>query len=491
MREKNYITIFTLLIYVLLLSIPTGYAFGQDITEVRAIQMFHEGKFREAENAFARLLIEHPENPLLNYYYGASRTENGFFGENELDYLTFAGENFTPERLHYYLGMQHHARGNWKQALKFYNQFRMSVPVTEQQELELDKKIEQCFNQVNPYEVLMADATVATAYEGMITPAIKQGEQQLRNTGEAEERNSLEAQEFEQNLADILAEAEIPGSLVPGELAVLPDLPGVPAVLTLPPGDAVTFMINPSITYVHTSQFHTEQGRKFFESGKSFQDKLDKDLAEIEAARQAYVKADAPEIKAALADKILSLEMDLLYLQSKIEENYTASRKVENEYWEKAGSSERSVFFAEQEKILEVLQAIAAENNQPVQDEIPLFEEIEKVHTEFLPATVSPPADTKDAGELVYKIQIGAYSRGIPSNRQKLFNKLSVIRKIENYTDEKGIVVYTTGNLKSYDDAVRMQNQVKQEGIQDAVVAPYFNGKRIPLEQAKNIEAKK
>jgi hypothetical protein len=34
-----------------------------------------------------------------------------------------------------------------------------------------------------------------------------------------------------------------------------------------------------------------------------------------------------------------------------------------------------------------------------------------------------------------------------------------------------------------------MQNQVRQEGIEDAFVVPYFNGKRITLEQAKKIEA--
>jgi hypothetical protein len=34
-----------------------------------------------------------------------------------------------------------------------------------------------------------------------------------------------------------------------------------------------------------------------------------------------------------------------------------------------------------------------------------------------------------------------------------------------------------------------MQHQVKQEGIQDAQVVPYFKGKRITLEQAKQMEA--
>jgi hypothetical protein len=69
-----------------------------------------------------------------------------------------------------------------------------------------------------------------------------------------------------------------------------------------------------------------------------------------------------------------------------------------------------------------------------------------------------------------------------------LYKKLSLIRKIDNYTDEKGVIVYTTGNLTNLDDAVKLQKQVRQEGIQDAFVIAFYNGKRITLEQAKEIE---
>ncbi len=101
------------------------------------------------------------------------------------------------------------------------------------------------------------------------------------------------------------------------------------------------------------------------------------------------------------------------------------------------------------------------------------------------------PAPKVNSSGITYKIQIGAYSRGIPNNMKSVFNKISLIRKVDNYTDEKGVVVYTTGNLTNYDDAVVMQNQVKQEGIKDPVIAAYLNGKRINLEQAKQTEKQK
>src|SRR5690606_501494 len=144
----------------------------QDVTEVKAIQLFHSGHYTAAEKAFAKLLMENPESPLLNYYYGASRTENGNYGENELDYLNFAGKSFTPDRLHYYLGIQNHARGNWKQALRYYNQFRSSVPDGEQKELEIEKKLQQCFNQENPYENLIAHSNDTILPERITTSGI-------------------------------------------------------------------------------------------------------------------------------------------------------------------------------------------------------------------------------------------------------------------------------------------------------------------------------
>ena len=49
------------------------------------------------------------------------------------------------------------------------------------------------------------------------------------------------------------------------------------------------------------------------------------------------------------------------------------------------------------------------------------------------------------------------------------------------------MVVYTTGNLTNYEDAEKMKNQVRQEGIKDAYIVPYLKGKRITLEQAKEL----
>jgi hypothetical protein len=48
-------------------------------------------------------------------------------------------------------------------------------------------------------------------------------------------------------------------------------------------------------------------------------------------------------------------------------------------------------------------------------------------------------------------------------------------------------VVYTVGELTSFDDAVKLQNQIRQEGVNDAFVVAYLNNKRISLNEARKL----
>jgi predicted Zn-dependent protease len=101
--------------FIFLLFSVNGRIYGgqQDVSAVKAMQLFDAGNYSEAEKFFRILLEEDPGNPMLNYYYGASRTENGHFDDKDLKHLQQAGKNVTPDRLNYYLGIQYHARNNW------------------------------------------------------------------------------------------------------------------------------------------------------------------------------------------------------------------------------------------------------------------------------------------------------------------------------------------------------------------------------------------
>jgi tetratricopeptide (TPR) repeat protein len=477
----------------------------QDVSAIKAMQLFDNGNYIEAEKLFRLLLNEDPGNPMLNYYYGASRTENGQFGENDLNYLLQAGKNVTPDRLNYYLGMQHHARGNWEQAVRYYNQFRLSVPENEQQKLGLAEKIQQCFDQVNPFEEDFRESKKATDNQPAEDITVIEQKQSIASdfpSADIQKNDSAEVilKETKQEHSihppvtsepdSLYILAEIPELTTPGILtpdrAALPDLPGVKSTYSLPPGEPIEFRVNNNITYLFDSQFKTENGKELFERAVKLRKEMNDKLEEVEQFRKIYGNISEPEEKSTIAEKIVSLEMETYHLQEEASAMFTSVRNMENEYWNNAENVEVHNFLTEQEKIKTAISEKTKEETEAEEDFA-----LDSLPESFLEIYDLKPATSsgRQADQLVYKIQIGAYSRGVPAYRQRLYNKLALIRKIDSHTDEKGVVVYTTGNLSNLEDAEKMRNQVKQEGIQDAIVVPYFNGKRITLEQAKKIEA--
>jgi tetratricopeptide (TPR) repeat protein len=498
--------------FIFLLFSVNGRIYGgqQDVSAVKAMQLFDAGNYSEAEKFFRILLEEDPGNPMLNYYYGASRTENGHFDDKDLKHLQQAGKNVTPDRLNYYLGIQFHARNNWEQALKFYNQFRLSVPENEQQKLKLAEKIQQCFNQENPFiasaitqnpdqkkekeetdktnEEIILQETSETHAISEEPETFHQNEELVETIQQA--KNEVSQSEFipEKDSKKAETKTDDSGSSVDFNIGrkALPDLPGVKTTYELPEGEKIDFRVNNSITYLFSSQFQTNEGKQLFEQGLALQKELNQNIKEVNKLRDDYKKEINYESKENLGEKILTLETDSYRLQDEIKQKFSAARNVENQFWNHAGSVAVYNFQLKNEKIESVLRGETPEPETtiPEQDSIVI-----------LPLAVSemyeskPNETNQPTGNLVYKIQIGAYSRGVPAYRQRLYNKLSLIRKIDNYTDENDVVVYTTGNLTNLEDAEKMRKQVRQEGIEDAIVVPYFNGKRITLEQAKKIEA--
>ena len=148
-----------------------------------------------------------------------------------------------------------------------------------------------------------------------------------------------------------------------------------------------------------------------------------------------------------LGQKIMDAESQLLPLQRKVKEQLNKSRLAENNYWDNASPDEYNALLKQLQKLSQLHDTTEEQNVPKIDTSLIIAEVFEDV----VPAPPAVKEESKD--ELVYKIQIGAYSRGLPNYVKKQFDKLSYIRKIENYTDDRGVVVYTTGNLTNLDDA--------------------------------------
>ncbi|MGM0621273.1 MAG: tetratricopeptide repeat protein [Bacteroidota bacterium] len=490
MLNNNKFVLLTLLFVLLFAGNGNLFAGSQNISATRAMQLFDAGEYEAAEIAFRQLLEDEPGNTMLNYYFAASRTENGHYSENDLNTLLGVIKDATPHRINYYLGVQYHARNNWEQALKYYNQYRNSVTEEDREEVQLTQKIQQCYDRVNPFaEQEATPPTEIVEQEEKSKPITDQAQtiEPEKTVAETDEEKNVVVTVKEDSL---MVSARVPQPLQTKLISTprknLPDLPGVKATYTPLSGEPVEFQVNNKITYLNTAHFKTEKGKELFLEGKKLQDELNQQIEKADELRSEYRTTQDAERKSEIGDEILTIENESYQIRENIMHLFSESRQHENNYWQHAGEIAVNNFIIELDKMKRAREQATVQNREE-ETGTPLLISASDLFNISEPG--SQNREEENDNELVYKIQIGAYSRGLPSYVERKFNKLSLIRKIDNYTDEDGVVVYTTGNLSNLDDAIKMQNQVRQEGIEDAFVVPYFNGKRITLEQAKKIEA--
>jgi hypothetical protein len=253
----------------------------------------------------------------------------------------------------------------------------------------------------------------------------------------------------------------------------------------IPAEPVINFNINSEITYLYESGFKTSEGAIYFKEGNAKQAEMDKIALRTESLREQYSKSKTRAEKDSVGQLIVELENESYQMKSVVKQLLMQAKTAENNYWQSATIEEKEKFLNDQKTLTA---SLGKENQSVIEPSVtplivsPLLVEDSMVE--------KPVKEVKNTG-ISYKIQLGAYSKGIPNNMKPVFKKISMIRKVENYIDDNGVVVYTTGNLTNYYDATVMLNQVKQEGVKDAIIAAYQNGKRITLEQAKETEKQK
>jgi len=465
-KTNAHLTIFLILLFA------PGLCFSgvQDNSLVKAILLFENQNFKDAEPILEKLVEEDPANLMVNYYYGACRTENHHYGQKEIIYLLKGSAGEAPLETDYYLGVQYHAQNRWDEALKHYNLYKNKVNEQEQEEKLLSEKIQQCTDKVNPFVStekedenvdVLPQAIPRKKEQYEFNPVISES---IKTTEDSSETLSMET------LADTVSQPTVIPNTTPVETIKEPESP------------TIQFVVNPEITYLNESHFKTEDGLKSYNEGVKEQNKLNWITSETEELRKQYATSQLYTERQSLGEKILAGENEIYQLQTSTKESFLQAQKSENEYWETASIEEKQAFISTMKQMLN------AKNTTELNEETDTTDIIAPAIL-LGEADIITPTENTTEDDLVYKIQLGAYSRGLPSYIKPLFKKLSYIRKIENYTDEKGVVVYTTGNLTKYEDAVTMLEQVKQEGVDGALIVPYFNGKRITLKEAKEIEA--
>ncbi len=244
----------------------------------------------------------------------------------------------------------------------------------------------------------------------------------------------------------------------------------------------VDFHVNSEIRYLSIDHFRKNESKKMFSDGRFKEKELSRISSQTDSLRKVYANSPG-EKKEEIAVQILKNEEQSMILNSEIPVLYQNARNLEDQYWQAAPLNEKVQF---QEKVKSFRDSLAL---QELKEET---EKMAKIQTEAILISREPmqrkEVKTETAtSTIVYKIQIGAFKGKIPEASNKMIKKLSMLRKVENYSDEKGVKVYTTGNLKTYLEAVTLQTQVKQEGVKNPVIMAFQKGKKITVDEARKL----
>jgi hypothetical protein len=96
------------------------------------------------------------------------------------------------------------------------------------------------------------------------------------------------------------------------------------------------------------------------------------------------------------------------------------------------------------------------------------------------------PASVTDEKGVVFKIQIGAFNEEVPLPIANKFLRIARMG-VKNYEDERGLTVYTVGAYANYEDANKAKAAVVSQGITDAFIVAFSDGKKITIDEAKQL----
>ncbi|MCC5924915.1 MAG: hypothetical protein JJT77_14125, partial [Crocinitomicaceae bacterium] len=92
------------------------------------------------------------------------------------------------------------------------------------------------------------------------------------------------------------------------------------------------------------------------------------------------------------------------------------------------------------------------------------------------------PIEATNMDGLVYRVQIGAFSRPVPNETFKEFAPIS------GEEVRPGLIRYMAGYFPSRADATVARNQIRTLGYSDAFLVAYCNGERIPIYRAQQLQ---
>jgi hypothetical protein len=101
-------------------------------------------------------------------------------------------------------------------------------------------------------------------------------------------------------------------------------------------------------------------------------------------------------------------------------------------------------------------------------------------------AETGTPAPSPAASGVVFKIQVGAFRDKVPLNYADYFFKI-VEKGLTTEKAADGITYFYAGNVKDYQSAVQLRNEIAASGVPDAFIAAFNGGQKISVTEAQRL----
>ena len=505
MKSKHRIlNIFLALILLFLLPFQVSAQRERDI-EAKAANYFHDENYKDALPLYKELIKMYPEDEELNYCYGVSMVETEHYGPEAWRALLTASLGRVPSDVYFYLGKCFHAESDWDLAMKYYQRFADYGRNKDLKRLGLREYMDLCTRKINPFKAAVAenklpkdtvepvDSQEKPSYESFIalTAEQKKHHPELFSSDDAKPVTPENISDSNAQVSEVTAEQKeryphlfVTEKINSGQDTTNDIAPAtVPKKMFTPPAGLdnawFNFQVNSRIKYHELKDFRTPEGKSIFAEGWIASIRQDSLAAATHHLRKEYEGQD-PKDNAELSQKILDAEQLSYKLMREREDFFKEARQVEQQYWD--GQPDNEI-----EQFTQAVQKKQVQHDKERQEALAEESPVQPAPKVKKPV-VQKPIVTAPINEIEYRVQIGSFSKAIPAYVQQLYDKLSKFRKIDHYTDNHGVVVYTVGNLSDYHAAVNLKNQLRQEGAKDAFVVAYKNGERIKVSDALKLQ---
>jgi tetratricopeptide (TPR) repeat protein len=408
----------------------------RDELRVMASESFSKSDYTSASVYYKRLLDYYPKDPTYHFYLGACKEETGEELAEAIHLLEFASLRFSPQEVYYYLGAAHQKLGEFEKALVAYNRYNEKASRKELAQLQVELRIKEC---KSGQKLITREPLITTP---VVIPARTDSTMQLAVKKEVKPKVELITEKKKMVFFPPKSSADESGYME---------------------------MLNEALRIQMKSDSlvrETERLRREIAESEDWNQKK-KTLAEINVFQ---TEADNLQNNAnAIYSKARSLELKF------VKSSVTA----------KSSQQDTAVNFHKKlkESIPDKTENTISDLKQPEVHQTKALHDFEILGSSPYTLKNPIPLDTTVKTGIYYKIQVGVFSKPVDFQQFRGLTPISAEKIIES-----GFTRYYVGLFSNIKDTELALEKTRNYGFREAFIVSFYNGKKISLIRAREIE---